>query len=170
MIRLSKTDKWLAHQRLMTEKAKQKTEQEVKPYRHLVSMCRGAKSRCENKNSSCYINYGGRGIKFMFSSAVEMAKWVWDNLGDKPSKDYSIDRIDNNRHYEPGNLRWATRQEQANNRRAYKVGALGERIKRLQEERPDYCYEAIRHLIKQGLTDDKIKTRNKWSGCGEYSR
>lgn len=140
----------------------------TKQFRHLRQICNGAKQRCNNKNYIGYENYGGRGIKFLFDSPTAMAEWIYFNLGDKPSKDHSIDRIDNNRHYEPGNLRWATRAEQNSNKRAYKVGAAGERIRRLQEARPDYCYETIRSLIKQGLTDEEIIARVKWDGCGKY--
>lgn len=75
----------------------------------------GAKSRCQNSNNTSFIDYGGRGIEFKFNSFEEFYK----ELGDKPEPkyEYSLDRIDNDGHYEVGNVRWSTRKEQANNRR-----------------------------------------------------
>ena len=73
--------------------------------------------RCYNPNFHGYSNYGGRGIK------VRHAKWRKDfssffaYVGHRPSYKHSLDRIDNDGHYEPGNVRWATKKQQANNRR-----------------------------------------------------
>lgn len=167
MSKIATTDSWKEHQQKMVKAASNSVSEKAKerPYRHLRFVCTGAKDRCTNKNSRSYANYGARGIKFKFDSPMDMAKWVYENLGDRPSKYHSIDRIDNNRHYEPGNLRWATLVEQANNKRAYRVGAIGERIRNLLVKRPDYCYESIRNLIKQGFTDEEIINRRK----GEHS-
>lgn len=122
-----------------------------------------AKQRCTNENDTSYKNYGGRGIKFMFPTLRAFTEWVLLNLGSPPTAEHSLDRIDNDRHYEPGNLRWATRMEQSRNRRAYKRGAAGERIRTLQKARPDLTYETLRMWIKQGATDDEILQRNKYA-------
>lgn len=129
-------------------------------WKELISLCRGAKQRCTNKNCKQWGDYGGRGIEFRFETPTAMALWISDNLGYRPDKHYSIDRIDNNRHYEAGNLRWATRKEQNSNKRAYKLGATGTRIQRLLPL-CSYSYESIRTFIKQGLTDDEIINRKK---------
>ena len=134
--------------------------------RNVRSIGVGAKSRCQNRNDSAYANYGGRGIEFRFSSVRGFAEWVLDNLGSRPSPEHSLDRIDNNRHYEPGNLRWATRTEQARNKRQYKRTERGERIRRLQALRPDLTYETLRVWVLQGLSDDDITQRIKHAGCG----
>lgn len=125
-----------------------------------------AKGRCTNKNEAAYVNYGGRGIRFLFPNTRSAVEWVLNNLGPKPTPTHSIDRIDNNRHYEPGNLRWATRVEQSRNKRAYKRTEIGERIRRLQKFRVDVTYETLRVWIKKGATDDEILQRRKHDGCG----
>jgi hypothetical protein len=127
----------------------------------------GAKARCNNPNEVAYKNYGGRGIKFLFGSTEEFAAWVLHNLGPCPSAEYSLDRIDNNRHYEPGNLRWATRSEQARNKRQYKRTQIGERIRYIQSIRKDIHYETIRMWIKKlNLTDEEILNRSKYVSSG----
>ncbi len=91
-----------------------------------------------------------------------MATWIVDNLG-YPEPGRSLDRINNDGHYEAGNLRWATRTEQANNKRAYKGAVYEFRIKALLEE-TDYGYESLRTFINQGMTDDEIRNRPRRSG------
>jgi hypothetical protein len=73
-----------------------------------------AKTRCTNPNYEDWADYGGRGIKFLFISFEQF----YAELGPRP-KGKTLDRYPNNNgHYEPGNVRWATWEEQAANRRA----------------------------------------------------
>lgn len=74
--------------------------------------------RCTNEKCTVYANYGGRGI-------TVCARWrSFDNfledMGERPSSHHSLDRINNAGNYEPGNCRWATRAEQAANKRPRK--------------------------------------------------
>ena len=80
---------------------------------------RGMKGRTANPNRTDYKNYGGRGIRLhqqWEESFVEFKAWLDENLGPCP-EGFSLDRIDNDGHYEPGNLRWASKTHQNRNRR-----------------------------------------------------
>jgi hypothetical protein len=103
-------------------------------------------------------NYACRGIQFCFSSIREFVDYVITTIGPRPTEKHSIDRVNNEGHYAPGNLRWATRSEQNSNQRTRK-GAT--RLRKLCEARPDYSYESIRAFTKQGLSDDEIINRRK---------
>lgn len=72
-----------------------------------------AKTRCRCKTHSDYPDYGGRGIEFRFERFED---WFAE-LGVRPSPVHSVDRIEVDSHYEVGNVRWATSEMQANNRR-----------------------------------------------------
>lgn len=73
------------------------------------------RARCLNRNHPSYPQYGRRGIKIC--GRWTTYKLFLEDVGRKPGPDYTLDRIDVNGNYEPGNVRWATCQDQGNNRR-----------------------------------------------------
>jgi hypothetical protein len=81
---------------------------------HLYHIWEQIKQRCCNQNDKKYINYGGRGIYLCdeWQSFKPFASWSYAN---GYREDLSIDRINNDDGYRPGNCRWATRYQQMNN-------------------------------------------------------
>ena len=96
-------------------------------------------ARCERPSHRRFADYGGRGI----SVCAEWRRDFWSfvrDVGDRPDAGapkapgqrsrWSIDRIDNDGNYEPGNVRWATQSEQSRNRRQQAPVARDERTGR----------------------------------------
>jgi hypothetical protein len=70
------------------------------------------KARCYNVNQNCYYHYGGNGITVCDSWKDDFAQFLKD-MGERPSRDYCLDRVDSEKNYEPGNCRWVTKADNA---------------------------------------------------------
>ena len=95
----------------------------------------GMRGRCYNKNYTGYCNYGGRGITICEEWKYNFAQFLKD-VGHKPSKKYSLDRINNDGNYEPNNVRWASSLEQVHNRRS--ICKLEQEIQQLKTQLTEY--------------------------------
>jgi hypothetical protein len=106
-----------------------------------------AQQRCTNPKNPRYPSYGGRGIKFKFTSFEQFM----EEVGPRPSAKHSLDRIDNEKGYEPGNVGWRTDGEQIANRRrfgcleVYSNAELAAELERRGME-----------VLKKNATDDAV--------------
>lgn len=110
--------------------------------------------RCYNPNNPCYNRYGGRGITVCPRWRQSFMDFYTDIGGEIP-KGMQIDRIDNNGNYEPGNIRLATRKEQANNRRDNRIITINNVSRTLAE----WC----RHLNTSYSLVCRRVLRDGWS-------
>ncbi len=88
--------------------------------------------RCCDTRGKHYRHYGGRGIAVCERWIEDFPTFLTD-MGRRPTPQHSLDRIDNDGNYEPGNCRWATQQEQCNNTRHNRLLALNGRSQTLAQ-------------------------------------
>src|SRR5262245_27864766 len=88
--------------------------------------------RCYARQLPDYRHYGGRGITMCERWRESYQQFLID-VGRRPTPDHTLDRIDNNGNYEPGNVRWATRKEQSRNQRTNLLITIGGQTKCLSE-------------------------------------
>ncbi len=129
-------------------------------YRIWTSM----KARCYYSKHKQYKDYGGRGIKVCKEWLNSFVDFLVD-MGRKPSKDYQLDRIDNDKDYCFENCRWVSKIEQMNNRRNTIYLIYKNEKKSLSEwsRTLGISRETIRKRIKLGWSIEKIlgKTENE---------
>ncbi len=121
--------------------------------------------RCGNPADKQWPSYGGRGI-------TVCERWqVFDNfiadMGPRPKgpPKYTLDRIDNDGHYEPGNCRWATHQIQQNNKRSNRpITINGETMNLMQWlERVGIGSRCFYHRLSLGMTPEEALTATKFA-------
>lgn len=107
--------------------------------------------RCTRPKHIKYFLYGGRGIQVCDEWKNSFAEF-YEHIGPRPSSGHSIDRIDPNRGYEPGNVRWASIEEQNNNKRSNVTVSLeGVRMTAAQVARKFHIsYRAAVYRIRHG--------------------
>lgn len=93
-------------------------------FRREYTAWKSMKVRCLYPSAGNYAYYGGRGIKVCARWLASFADFLAD-VGPRPGVGYSLDRINVNGNYEPGNCRWATHKEQAHNRRKRRDAIAG---------------------------------------------
>lgn len=115
-------------------------------------------ARCSNRESSDYPNYGGRGIKVCERWLLFEAFLA--DMGERPSRRHSIDRINNDGDYGPGNCRWATREQQGNNKRSNrKLSCNGVELTLSQwATRTGISRGAIKQRLKRGWSVERSLT------------
>lgn len=118
--------------------------------------------RCYEPTHSEYKRYGQRNIAVCEQWRTSFETFLQD-MGPRPTAQHSLDRIDNDGHYEPGNCRWATRDEQNNNKRNNRhVTAFGE-TKTLQQwsvdPRCNVCYAALKQRLNYGWSAERALTQ-----------
>ena len=109
------------------------------------------KARCYNPNYNQFKDYGGRGIEVCDRWKDSFENFLAD-MGSKPSSKHSIDRIDVNGNYEPGNCKWSTNQEQARNKRNQRD------VKLIDPEGQEYLVAG--GLVNQFCDDAKLHNGN----------
>lgn len=95
------------------------------------------KSRCLNPNYHGYSRYGGRGIT-IYEPWINDFQAFYDYIGPRPTASHSLDRINNDGNYEPGNVRWATPLQQTQNRKPCVTGPEHANSKHNRTKTPEY--------------------------------
>lgn len=122
------------------------------------------KERCFNPESKSYLLYGGRGITLQESWVNNFSSFI-AYLGRRPTKLHTVERIDNDLDYCAGNIRWATKSEQAHNKGMYKsnnTGMTGVNLtnKRTPSGADCWCYIATWYL-PDGKQTNKVFSISK---------
>jgi hypothetical protein len=119
----------------------------------LYKIWTGMRGRCNTPTNTSYRNYGGRGIRICseWNGFEAFEKWA---LSHGYSHELTIERIDNDRGYEPSNCRWATKLEQARNSRHVRSFELNGKIAGIAEHAADagLNYWAVMRRIRNGKT------------------
>jgi hypothetical protein len=135
---------------------------------------RGMKKRCNNSRDPRYHDYGGRGISVCDRWNKSFPAFLED-MGLRPSLDHSLERLDNNKGYEPGNVVWATRAQQQRNMRSNRfvmcegeIMSVTDAARRLGVTRQALSKRATRSMA--GDVPDVTKRSQRRRGKGRKKR
>lgn len=122
---------------------------------------RGMIQRCTNKNASNYHLYGGRGITVCNRWLTSFTNF-YNDMGDIPINS-TLERLDSNKNYEPSNCKWATKKEQARNRRTSKIITYNGKSKTLAEfcEKLNLNYKNTHLRLKRGWSVKRAFTEKE---------
>lgn len=118
------------------------------------------KARCYNSNNPAYKNYGGRGIKVCDRWLNSFENFIAD-MGNRPTKKHSIDRIDNDKGYSPDNCRWATDIQQNRNTRKNRWIEYGDK-RMILTDWAKYLNTSVKNVHKM------LKRKNIKEVCEHY--
>lgn len=121
-----------------------------------------AKQRCTNPKNQRYFDYGGRGIR-MCPAWLNSFAAFHEYLGPRP-EGHTLDRINNDGNYEPGNVRWATRKQQYSNQRHTRRITWGGRTQTLNEWAAEFglSRDTLDSRIERGWPLDRAMTARKF--------
>lgn len=116
--------------------------------------------RCENPSDKAFKHYGGRGI-------TVCARWrssfddFYEDMGPRPSQDFSLDRIDANGNYEPQNCKWSTKIEQANNKQENRRIIFDGQLLTVREiaDKTGLPMRTVRSRVDQGMEGEKLASQ-----------
>lgn len=125
-------------------------------------------TRCSNPNAINYHLYGGRGI-------CVCERWrdfvlFFADVGERPSPQHSLDRINNDGNYEPGNVRWSLRTEQGRNRRTNHTLTFAGKTMCIKDwgAATGLTYQAIRWRLSRGWSVERALTSPHTPGYPRY--
>lgn len=129
-------------------------------YTRIYHTYNSMKQRCYDINHKSYLNYGGRGVAVCSEWKNNFQAFYDWSMNNGYDDTLTIDRIDNNKGYEPSNCRWVDRKQQARNRRSNKTYTINGVTKCLK----DWCsyynvnYKTAWGKIKRGIPIEKVLT------------
>jgi hypothetical protein len=134
------------------------------------SIWTGIKSRCYNKSTKAYKNYGGRGITICNRWLESFDNFLSD-MGRKPSAKHSIERINNDGNYEPNNCRWVTIEKQANNKRNNRKLTINGITKNMAEWAREHnlSSSAIIFRLRKGLSGEDLIAKSQIYGSLSFN-